>query len=78
MSRKNVVLMAIAEVLGRGSSAYRDLADAIERNDELGMILCQQSLDSLPPDKKTALRTRVRELEEDMTRLRPRRERSAG
>jgi folate-dependent phosphoribosylglycinamide formyltransferase PurN len=64
MSRKNLVLIAIAEVLGRKTSAYHDLASAIERDDELGMILCQQSLDTLPTDKKTALWTRVRDLED--------------
>lgn len=68
MSRKNLVLIAIADVLGRKTSAYHDLASAIERDDELGMILCQQSLDALPTEKKTALWTRVRDLEDRIRR----------
>lgn len=68
VSRKNLVLIAIADVLGRNTSAYHDLAAAIERDDELGMILCQQSLDSLPADKKTQLWGRVRELEDSIRR----------
>ena len=68
MSRKNLVLIAIADVLGRNTSAYHDLAAAIDRDDELGMILCQQSLDSLPAEKKTQLWGRVRELEDSIRR----------
>lgn len=68
VSRKNLVLIAIAEVLGRNTSAYHDLAAAIDRDDELGMILCQQSLDSLPAEKKTQLWGRVRELEDSIRR----------
>ena len=68
MSRKNLVLIAIAEVLGRSTSAYHDLAAAIDRDDELGMILCQQSLDALPAAKKTQLWGRVRELEDSIRR----------
>lgn len=64
MSRKYVVLKAIAEVLGRKSSAYTDLASAIENNDNLSLILCQQTLESLPIETKTALWARVRDLEE--------------
>lgn len=64
MSRKNVVLKAIAEVLGRKSSAYSDLASAIENNDNLSLILCQQTLESLPIETKTALWSRVRDLED--------------
>ena len=70
MSRRNLVLVAIADVLGRNTSAYRDLESAIDRNDELGMMLCQQSLDALPSEKKTALWTRVRELEGQLKALR--------
>jgi hypothetical protein len=66
VSRKNLVLIAIAEVLGRNTSAYHDLAAAIDRDDELGMILCQQSLDALPAAKKTQLWGRVRELEDSI------------
>lgn len=64
MSRKTIVLKAIADVLGRKSAAYTDLASAIENNDNLSLILCQQTLESLPIDTKTALWGRVRELEE--------------
>ena len=51
-------------MLGRKSAAYSDLASAIENNDNLSMILCQQTLESLPLDTKTALWNRVRELED--------------
>jgi|GEM_PF-3701921 len=64
MSKKNIVLKAIAEVLGRKSSAYTDLASAIDNNDNLSLILCQQTLESLPTDMKTELWSRVRDLEE--------------
>lgn len=67
MSRKNVVLKAIAEVLGRKSSAYTDLASAIDNNDNLSLILCQQALESLPMETKTALWSRVRDLEEALS-----------
>ena len=43
-----------------------DLAAAIDRDDELDMILCQQSLDALPAAKKTQLWGRVRELEDSI------------
>ena len=68
MSRKNVVLKAIAEVLGRKSSAYADLASAIENNDNLSLILCQQTLEGLPIDVKTALWSRVRDLEDALAK----------
>ncbi len=68
MSRKNVVLKAIAEVLGRKSSAYTDLASAIDNNDNLSLILCQQTLESLPVETKTALWSRVRDLEDAMAK----------
>lgn len=68
MSRKNIVLKAIAEVLGRKSSAYTDLASAIENNDNLSLILCQQTLESLPSETKTALWSRVRDLEDAMAK----------
>lgn len=68
MSRKNVVLKAIAEVLGRKSSAYTDLASAIENNDNLSLILCQQTLESLPIETKTALWSRVRDLEDAVSK----------
>jgi hypothetical protein len=64
MSNKNIVLKAISEVLGRKSSAYTDLASAIENNDNLSLILCQQTLESLPIETKTRLWEKVRELEE--------------
>ena len=67
MSRKNVVLQAIAEVLGRKSTAYTDLASAIENNDNLSLILCQQALESLPIETKSALWSRVRDLEEALS-----------
>ena len=67
MSRKNVVLKAIAEVLGRKSTAYTDLASAIENNDNLSLILCQQALESLPIETKSALWSRVRDLEEALS-----------
>jgi hypothetical protein len=68
MSKKNIVLKAIAEVLGRKSSAYTDLASAIDNNDNLSLILCQQTLESLPVETKTALWSRVRDLEEDLAK----------
>lgn len=68
MSKKNIVLKAIADVLGRKSSAYTDLASAIENNDNLSLILCQQALESLPLDTKTALWSRVRDLEEALAK----------
>ena len=61
-------MKAIAEVLGRKSSAYTDLASAIENNDNLSLILCQQTLESLPVDVKTALWSRVRDLEDSLAR----------
>ncbi len=64
MSRKNIVLKAIADVLGRKSAAYADLASAIENQDNLSMILCQQTLESLPVETKTELWSRVRDLED--------------
>ncbi|MEQ8587537.1 MAG: hypothetical protein RLO01_19285 [Thalassobaculaceae bacterium] len=68
MSKKNVVLKAIADVLGRSSNAYTDLASAIENNDNLSLILCQQTLESLPLETKTELWARVRDLEEGLSK----------
>lgn len=68
MSKKNIVLKAIADVLGRNSAAYTDLASAIENNDNLSLILCQQTLESLPLETKTELWSRVRDLEEGLAR----------
>lgn len=68
MSKKNVVLKAIADVLGRSSTAYTDLASAIENNDNLSLILCQQTLESLPLETKTELWARVRDLEEGLSK----------
>lgn len=68
MSKKNIVLKAIAEVLGRKSSAYTDLASAIENEDNLSLILCQQTLESLPIETKTQLWSRVRDLEEALAK----------
>ncbi|MDF1792594.1 MAG: hypothetical protein P1U88_11825 [Thalassobaculaceae bacterium] len=68
MSKKNIVLKAIADVLGRKSSAYTDLASAIENNDNLSLILCQQALESLPIETKTELWSRVRDLEEALAK----------
>lgn len=68
MSKKNVVLKAIADVLGRSSTAYVDLASAINNNDNLSLILCQQTLETLPLETKTALWARVRDLEEDLAK----------
>ena len=68
MSKKNIVLKAIAEVLGRKSSAYTDLASAVDNNDDLSLILCQQTLESLPIAIKTALWQRVRELEDSLAK----------
>jgi hypothetical protein len=64
MSKKSIVLTAIENVLGRRSSAYIDLVSAIENNDNLSLILCQQALESLPIETKTELWTMVRDLEE--------------
>ncbi|MCR9072338.1 MAG: hypothetical protein NXI18_11515 [Alphaproteobacteria bacterium] len=68
MSRKNIVLKAIADVLGRNSAAYTDLASAIDNNDNLSLILCQQTLESLPIETKTELWSRVQDLEEGLAK----------
>lgn len=68
MSKKNIVLKAIADVLGRNSAAYTDLASAIDNNDNLSLILCQQTLESLPIETKTELWSRVQDLEEGLAK----------